>query len=771
MPTKFVKRKPPASPEGFGHQDRLAGFISCEITRVVGLALVEAEHDIQQRVLEILVEHSHANTREHRQHGSTCRSAVGSSASPFSGSPFSASHNGQIVPQDVRKLEDQLTTTMLEEEHLLERLVKDRRSQSSESLSSESGKSISVMLARITNSFIRERDEIRGTFGAASFGLTPESDIKSTKHSREPSSKSLAPTPPPRSTDPRPPSSDLPSLSATTRNADPEIPRQGKPSTRRLFCSNLIPLQPDVKAEVLDVLPNPSVSEKLTQGVSAGTSSFSLKSWSSGVPNPPSVPVSDNFDPEGALETSSERSIVNRTLAAIRVQRFWRSRAGNRQLVSRDRGVFGRDRLQPVGSSCSAEFPCDLNRVQKLHISELCAQSISDATRDSSGNTTSYQGHSRVRFQSSQGDHSSASDFDTAANDIVMVPAWLRVFGFVPWSSTDGGLNKPSKGSLLYQAMVCFALTVACGTSVVQTVSLHATLNRSHDKRMTNLFEAADIAFSIGTFMCLLCTWKLRRNGCELLGAKGTILALYAESRGYARLWYCRSRTHSIIAIAAWFVIVTARVVCQVLAYSPDVSVGQLIVSSLAFSFESGFFTAMIFCLVHVSNALILMVDHFCCSFAQRPCAVARKHDWNMLQAILRRASGALSPCFLFAHVVAFSVLFLCLWGTVVGSSVLPEQWISVFGAVFPALMLTLMVGWLLYRVSGVTARCERVPAFVNSLDTGGRSLQSVVNFVSSSAAGFYICETKLPACAAVKALYLFGIVILSVGTYLFSVE
>jgi len=191
----------------------------------------------------------------------------------------------------------------------------------------------------------------------------------------------------------------------------------------------------------------------------------------------------------------------------------------------------------------------------------------------------------------------------------------------------------------------------------------------------------------------------------------------------------------------------------------------------LSFTIFSGVVMSLAFCLLWVSRALQLLVDSFCCRMQQQPNVLEAVRDWNVVQAVLRKASNTVEKCFF----VMQTAVLLCVLLSVVDSvqaeggenSTRPT-------AAIPGALVALGIGRVFFAAAAVSDKCSRVPSWVNSLTFGAEvdmdlQRQYVVDYIIHSDAGFYIFEVRLTAALALKVTYLIGVVASYLATQLLS--
>jgi len=176
--------------------------------------------------------------------------------------------------------------------------------------------------------------------------------------------------------------------------------------------------------------------------------------------------------------------------------------------------------------------------------------------------------------------------------------------------------------------------------------------------------------------------------------------------------------------------------------------------------------TTLLYCKVHVSSALELAVEHFCVSLVADRNLIRGISEWNLLQAILRRAAAVIDGALcalastLLAHFVFIGLLMLQeghgLHQTYVNGHC--AAWWC--GWLLPPWLLML---YSLYRAASVTEQCYRVPTMINSWasdsDKVDTVIQYTVHYIVHSAAGFYLKGVRITSYMAIKMMYLLGVI------------
>lgn len=277
------------------------------------------------------------------------------------------------------------------------------------------------------------------------------------------------------------------------------------------------------------------------------------------------------------------------------------------------------------------------------------------------------------------------------------------------------------------------------------------------------LHKLCDGALALGSVIALWTVGRVRR--AQLLGSKG-LLGNYAKIKGFTHSWQWQSAQHGSCAILLWLVLIGTQAFCTAMGdkrfeeeiKGADMWVGTCVSSAVA----SLIFLAIVTCLLHVANAMVLMVDRFAALFVECPDIPKSLEDWNTLQAILRRASETVAPCFVVLHTTAIIVLMLAVGEVLLGGPLHFWAWLS---AMLRMTFMVAFLGLLTVKAAEVSGKCDRVPALINSLQFGkavDNGRQYLVQYMQNSDAGFHLFEEKITLSMSAKFVYF---VFLSTGT------
>lgn len=259
----------------------------------------------------------------------------------------------------------------------------------------------------------------------------------------------------------------------------------------------------------------------------------------------------------------------------------------------------------------------------------------------------------------------------------------------------------------------------------------------------------------------------------ELLGPHNRPLELYAISHDFFPDWQGLSMYRFISVALLWLFGVLTRALLWGNWIGDSCSETMPLFSLVSFTAVSGLVAVQLYVVLHVCCGLELMVDKFCSGFFTNPDVSQGVSDWNMLQAILRRAAHTIDSCFLALQTSVLATILLTGVEVVRGSG----SWLvntspkcMVLWAIL-VLLPVFLVLYTLFRAAAVTEKCSRVPALVNSWFVEGKQIdnerQYIVNYIVHSAAGFYLKGVRLSAFMVLKLSYLFGMLAFTALTQL----
>jgi hypothetical protein len=156
--------------------------------------------------------------------------------------------------------------------------------------------------------------------------------------------------------------------------------------------------------------------------------------------------------------------------------------------------------------------------------------------------------------------------------------------------------------------------------------------------------------------------------------------------------------------------------------------------------------------ILHVSCALTMVIDSYATHFDSASFRLDTSvHEWNLLQAVLRKVSGAAEKGFLAVQSTAIALVTGVILAARDPSNLGDLAWL------FSAALLVVGVMFIFFKAAEVSERCMRMPSVINSLNFGecvDARRHYLVEFISYSAAGFYVWEVRLTAAIALKLTY-----------------
>lgn len=247
------------------------------------------------------------------------------------------------------------------------------------------------------------------------------------------------------------------------------------------------------------------------------------------------------------------------------------------------------------------------------------------------------------------------------------------------------------------------------------------------------------------------------------------LLKAYSNLKGFNEIWEIHACRDKVVVFLAWATTVALSSAGMMLQQPQDgqqVEIGQ-IVHMVAVAILSGVLLWMTFCVLYFCRSLVVMVDMFSCDSVTIMDLGETANTWNVLQAILRKASATMELCFLSLVAVAvFTVPAMILDFASLG---MERKGVLLLG---PCIVVICSILWMFSMAALITDKCTRVPALINSLNFGPgteRSRQHTIDYIVSSAAGFYVCDARLTTTMVFKFMYGWSVVAIGLSTKFFT--
>jgi len=229
-------------------------------------------------------------------------------------------------------------------------------------------------------------------------------------------------------------------------------------------------------------------------------------------------------------------------------------------------------------------------------------------------------------------------------------PLLLRLCGILPWDLGDSSLavtggdgseseaEKPGSGS--HRLQVAVLVLVACAG--VEMVAVCVLMGST--RRIGRLLS--DFALAIGALAGLLSLGI--PCGSRALHDCHMLLVAYGKRTNCLDRWLMNSWKDALATVVVWLLTVCASAARHVIlldgTIAPLDTVGAIDVC--AFAIVSWMLLALAYCLQHFCCFLAHVVDAFGFQVFVDQDVGAAMNEWNILQAVLRKASGTIEWCF-----------------------------------------------------------------------------------------------------------------------------
>lgn len=350
------------------------------------------------------------------------------------------------------------------------------------------------------------------------------------------------------------------------------------------------------------------------------------------------------------------------------------------------------------------------------------------------------------------------------------VPLVFRLWGILPW----GRIGHPRR-VLWYQCAVFAFLLLATVGLVMEAVAVHqegiGSVAPTCDVASHNCWHQrgllSDLPLAIGAVFGLLLLGTLQ--GGKDLDDMIAVLQAYACQQDLKEKWMSQSRRDAGLILLLWLLANAAVVLGTWHDATWSNPSWRAYLHVLAFVVTSSTLMCLTFCMLYVCRALTVMVDFFCCWVVDHPDIAEAIHDWNVLQALLRKASITIELSFVALQIgAAFAVPMFILDFAAMGS----HSAASAVPTMLPGVLLATGILRTFFLAASITDKCVRIPSLINSLSFGDgtdRVKQHMVEYILNSAAGFYVCDVRLTVAIAVRFLYMWFVVAFGLGTKVLS--
>lgn len=330
-------------------------------------------------------------------------------------------------------------------------------------------------------------------------------------------------------------------------------------------------------------------------------------------------------------------------------------------------------------------------------------------------------------------------------------PTLFRFCGFAQWSARHSWL------STWYQlGLLAVSLLIVSGFSYDALFSPIGSLQalphgrvaaegiRWHQRGLLSI-----VPLSLGVVAYLSLSSLLPRS--MNIGRTIFLLQMYMRTRDLLVTWTNQASIDAYLTLAVWLLTIAVSCISLLLKYSFSIPDHEDILQMIGFVTIGSLVAAWTQCSLYMCRALSAMVDRFCCGMTDLPDILLAMQEWNVLQAVLLKASVSMEISFIAMLIaISFTVPLLMVDFLSLGARV------EVVPCVVPICLVTVLLVRVFFVAAGISDKCARVPALVNSLSFGAGTerRQLRIEYIVRSDAGFHIRDVRLTNAMAVKFLY-----------------
>lgn len=339
----------------------------------------------------------------------------------------------------------------------------------------------------------------------------------------------------------------------------------------------------------------------------------------------------------------------------------------------------------------------------------------------------------------------------------ISVNAFVFVSGLKP-------ISQYTCVSLLFQACT---MLVALGSfiSSMRDAVLFKVMGEPLNTTLAEPFHEPlllyDTALALGAVLGLFATGCLRLN----LGMSRyqDIFERFAAQKGFPEDWQEDSRWDAVTVLALWSIAVAERIRCIIMRGDGNFDVVNCL-SLACFVASSFILVAILFSVMQLCLGLRASVDNFSFQVYNESDFGAAVRNWTVLQALIRLACSAVQPVFLLLQATIVLVIMTAATDF--------YKYGADYSMMFSGGLVLLNLSRVFFHAASVTDHCERVPAFINSLNFGkdlDQDRMYIVWYIKLSQAGFYVFEVQLTSSLVLKSFYILAAVVLAVVTKVMS--
>lgn len=323
----------------------------------------------------------------------------------------------------------------------------------------------------------------------------------------------------------------------------------------------------------------------------------------------------------------------------------------------------------------------------------------------------------------------------------------LRVGGLLPWSTTYLGL------SASYQwAVILVNVGILCG------LALQTRLVVSNGT--SEPFLVGDMVLAGGCVAGLFASGAA--TGSTQLREILSELEDLNMQQSFTQVVDSGNAIDSILTLAAWLLFLSDRLgAVHVLSSQGLAGLSLYEALRLAAVFlASAQLAILVLVVLRLIRNMTGLINGFCLKFLEGMEYTSAPDCWNRVQANLRLASSAVERTF------AILLSLLVLLALALPFDLQPLR--GTLWALTASLGLILMTSQVLLRAAAVTDACIRISQLVNATGVSDQPMDMerkyLVEYISASAAGFYVFNVRLGAGLAMKVFHYTGLMVFTLA-------
>jgi len=313
-----------------------------------------------------------------------------------------------------------------------------------------------------------------------------------------------------------------------------------------------------------------------------------------------------------------------------------------------------------------------------------------------------------------------------------------------------------------YKRTVCLLACMALASSLSETASKHIDGFQNPICKglmySSNVGLVSDVVMAAGGLVTLVLLQRSGNQNC--IDSVVRVLQAYAQQHDLTERWVRAAATDAAFMLSLFLAANAISFAGTMTSESNPVGMCMSL-HHMTFFTVSFMHMMLITFLLYVIRVLTVTVDMFCYRLVIDPSMDEAMQDWNVLQALLRRAAGSVElALIILLAMMAWLVAAFSLDYVGLGSS------LSTFRLQLPWILMLCGVLRVFITAAGVTDKCARVPSLINSLSFGNgydREQQQLVQFIVSSSAGFYISNVRVCMGMLFRFVYLWSVVLFAI--------